>query len=136
MKGNRKKETDPFYSTGAWRAARQLALDRDSGECQLCLREGRWELDSAGRLHPVRATMVHHKRPIKEAPELALDLDNLVSLCDACHERMHPERHGGARGEEAPPLAVRAGVRVLDVSDMMKGDEDDAGQAGTQEPQR
>ena len=131
-----KKETDPFYSTWAWRAARRLALERDMGECQLCAQEGRYELDSAGRMHPVRATMVHHKRPIKEAPELALDLDNLVSLCDACHERMHPERHGGARREETPPLAVRAGVRVLDVTEMLKGDEGHAGQTGTQEQKR
>ena len=108
------KRTDPFYSTWAWRAFRQRALERDLFECQICAQEGRFELDSEGRPHPVRATMVHHIVPVREAPERALDMDNLMSLCNACHERMHPERHGAQR-EETPPLAVRAGVRVIDV---------------------
>ena len=112
-----KKETDPFYSTWAWRAVRQKALERDLFECVLCAREGRYALSGAGRIVPVRATMVHHIKPRKEYPELALVLDNLMSLCDSCHERMHPERHGGGKKDEEP-LAVRAGVRVLRVDDM------------------
>lgn len=108
------KETDPFYSTAAWREARKLALDRDMGECQLCAKEGRYETDYAGRPHPVWATMVHHIVPLKVAPEKALELDNLMSLCDACHERMHPERHGGAK-DDTPTLAERAGVRVAKI---------------------
>lgn len=123
-----RKETDPFYSTWAWRAARKRALERDLGECVLCAQEGRYELDSAGRPHPVRATMVHHIAPLKTAPEKALELDNLMSLCDACHERMHPERHGGEQAHE-PPLALRAGVRVMCVGEMTGGDCD----AGTTE---
>lgn len=108
------KETDPFYSTVAWRATRKQALDRDMGECQLCAKEGRYETDYAGRPHPVRATMVHHIVPIKVAPEKALELDNLMSLCDACHERMHPERHGGVK-DDTPTLAEQAGVRVAKI---------------------
>lgn len=110
-----KKETDPFYSTAAWRAARKRALDRDMGECQLCAKEGRYEMDYVGRLLPVRATMVHHIMPLKVAPEKALELDNLISLCDACHERMHPERHGGAK-DNAATLAELAGVRVIKIT--------------------
>lgn len=109
------KETDPFYSTVAWRATRKQALDRDIGECQLCAKEGRYETDCAGRPHPVRATMVHHIVPLKVAPEKALELDNLMSLCDACHERMHPERHGGAKND-TPTLAEQAGVRVAKIT--------------------
>lgn len=108
------KETDPFYSTAAWRAERMRALDRDMGECQLCAQEGRYETDYAGRPHPVRATMVHHIVPLKVAPEKALELDNLMSLCNACHERMHPERHGGVKNG-TPTLAEQAGVRVAKI---------------------
>lgn len=109
------KQTEPFYSSRAWRMARAEALRRDDGECQLCLREGRWALSRTGRQVPVRATMVHHIVPYKQAPERACDLENLVSLCDACHERMHPERHGGAREGDEAPLAIASGVRVVTI---------------------
>lgn len=33
------------------------------------------------------ATEVHHVRPLEDYPGLALDLDNLESLCRRCHER-------------------------------------------------
>ena len=69
-----KKETDPFYSSGAWKKARMLALGRDHGECVMCARAGRYVRDKAGRLCRPRATMVHHIKPIKEHPELALSL--------------------------------------------------------------
>lgn len=72
-----------FYHTGEWRRARAQALKRDHHQCQRCRREGRY----------TRATTVHHIRHLKDAPELALTLENLESLCDACHEREHPERH-------------------------------------------
>lgn len=39
------------------------------------------------------AVTVHHIEHLKAAPELALTLSNLESLCAACHEREHPERH-------------------------------------------
>ena len=84
-------------------------------ECVLCAREGRYALDGAGRIVPVRATMVHHIVPYKDAPGRACDLDNLMSLCDACHERMHPERHGGAREGDEAPLAIARGVRVVTI---------------------
>lgn len=36
--------------------------------------------------------MVHHKKHADEYPELAYDLDNLESLCEACHNKKHPEK--------------------------------------------
>lgn len=39
-----------------------------------------------------RAVMVHHIRHLKEVPELALTDSNLISLCDQCHEDVHPEK--------------------------------------------
>ena len=87
------KETNPFYGTDAWKRCRAAALRRDHGLCQYCLKAGRRTIDAKGMSFPVLATMVHHKKHLDEHPELALNLDNLVSLCDACHEREHPERH-------------------------------------------
>ena len=36
--------------------------------------------------------MVHHKIPIEEDPSLKLVDSNLISLCDDCHKKMHPEK--------------------------------------------
>jgi 5-methylcytosine-specific restriction endonuclease McrA len=65
-----------FYHTPAWRRLRVVALQRDHYQCQHCLRR------SVIRT----ATEVHHIKPLEEYPDLALDLDNLDSLCRSCHE--------------------------------------------------
>lgn len=72
-----------FYRTSAWGKKRAEVLERDNFECQLCKLAGRYS----------KATMVHHIKHYKDFPELALDSDNLISLCNACHEKQHPERN-------------------------------------------
>lgn len=111
------KETNPFYGTDAWKRCRAAALRRDHGLCQHCLKEGRRAVDAHGRSFPVLATMVHHIRHLDEHPELALNLDNLVSLCDSCHEKEHPERHRYKEEKSASDGAFKipeicAGIRV------------------------
>ena len=71
-----------LYRTYRWVKKRQEILQRDHWACQICRRKGRYR----------RATTVHHIKHLKDAPELALTDDNLLSLCAACHEDMHPER--------------------------------------------
>ena len=82
------KKNDPFYTSAAWRAVREQALLRDHYICQKCLK--RAEMGKLFTPHP--ATMVHHIKPRQLFPELELELDNLESLCDACHNEEHPER--------------------------------------------
>ena len=64
---------------------------RDNNLCQRCL--GNW---SDGK-HPIekikltrgtkeRPLYVHHIKPMKDYFELALEDDNLISLCFECHE--------------------------------------------------
>jgi 5-methylcytosine-specific restriction endonuclease McrA len=56
---------------------------------------------------PKRAAMVHHVLPLDVRPDLALDLDNLRSLCVVCHNQSHPEKG------ENPPLQPKGdGVRM------------------------
>lgn len=76
------KEHNPFYDTPRWRRTRERALRRDNYQCQNCRRYGRI----------VSATEVHHKQHLEDAPEKAYDLANLISLCQACHNKMHPEK--------------------------------------------
>lgn len=71
-----------FYNSVFWLNKRADALDRDNNECQKCKAKG---LAS-------EADCVHHKKHVKQHPELALDLDNLISLCNSCHDEEHPEK--------------------------------------------
>lgn len=90
------KESLPFYHTAAWKRIRQAALMRDGGMCQACMER----LRAGTGFRPRRATMVHHVIPISERPDLALELDNLRSLCAACHAAEHPEKGERPRAPE------------------------------------
>ena len=75
-------KTDKFYLCKDWKKKRKEVLRRDHYECQRCKRN-----------HKVsKATTVHHIKHLKEHPELALDDDNLESLCGDCHNLEHPEK--------------------------------------------
>lgn len=66
-----------YYRGPSWREARKLALERDSHRCVDCSSEG--------------PLVVHHLVPFAacaESPE-ANALDNLVTLCRACHLERH-----------------------------------------------
>lgn len=102
------KQADPFYKTALWRRARRQALERDMFICVDCMAAFRRREISA----PRPATVVHHIKPRSERPDLALVLENLISLCDACHNKRHPEK-GGSGARETPPTP--AGVRIIKV---------------------
>lgn len=80
---------DKFYKSEGWRLAREDALARDNHLCQRCKQQG--------ILTP--ANIVHHIEPIDVAPEKALDLDNLMSVCAKCHNILHPEKGILQKGE-------------------------------------
>jgi len=73
---------NPFYTTTKWKKKRASVLKRDGYLCQDCLRYGR----------RTEATEVHHIDFLENAPEKALDSDNLISLCRTCHNKRHPEK--------------------------------------------
>ena len=85
-------DTDKFYTSRTWRRKRKDVLRLDRYECQTCKARGKY----------TRATMVHHVKHLRDRPDLALniwDVDQdgrsirqLVSLCDDCHDKEHPER--------------------------------------------
>ena len=60
-----------FYGSSAWRKVRHQKLSRTPG-CERCGQP---------------ASQVHHRRPRKQVPELALVIENLESLCASCHSR-------------------------------------------------
>jgi len=80
-----------FYHTPAWRRVRRAALIRDGYICQGC--------------HRRPAVEVHHIQELERVPELALDVNNLTSLCHECHEAT---KHRGFDVFKAVPRGVRA----------------------------
>ncbi len=83
--------TDEFYRSKRWKVKRKAILRRDGYMCVECRKYGR----------RVDATTVHHIKEIEHYPELALVDSNLVSLCEACHNKKHPEKGGRARRKDA-----------------------------------
>ena len=69
----------PFYKQNKWKDKRKSILRRDEYLCRECKRYGRSRT----------AQTVHHINPLEDYPELALVSDNLLSLCNSCHDTMH-----------------------------------------------
>ena len=101
-------EAVAFYHSSTWRRIRKKALQRDGYICQLRL----------SRKCTTIATEVHHKKPRKDYPELALDLDNLISCCWYCHEETK-ERGKRKQSRHAPARVVR--VRDGDTDEDIAG---------------
>lgn len=105
------KESDPFYHSKAWKRVRRLALERDQGMCQDCMDRFR----AGYGIKPHRADMVHHIIPREERPDLALNLANLRSLCNECHNKRHPEKGRQADKSIQPAAEKKHSMRVVKV---------------------
>lgn len=71
-----------FYKTKEWVKKRKEILERDNFECQLCKEKAL----------VTKANTVHHIKHYRDRPDLALEDDNLISVCANCHNKLHPER--------------------------------------------
>jgi len=74
-----------FYNRKRWHDVRQIVLLRDNWHCVICNTKVRGK----------REAVVDHKLPRSIRPDLALDLDNLRTLCVVCHNQSHAEKQGG-----------------------------------------
>ena len=63
------------YIAKKWRA---LILERDSNKCQKCA--------NVKNLH------VHHIKEFKDYPDLRWDVNNGITVCVSCHEKIHSRR--------------------------------------------
>lgn len=78
-KYQRDPEVNSFYRSYAWQRVRAMALERDNYLCKRCVKQGRL----------VTANVVHHVVEVKTDWSLRLDIDNLESVCHACHNAEH-----------------------------------------------
>lgn len=68
-----------LYKTKRWLIKSKHILRADEYLCQLCKRQGK----------NTEAQMVHHIKPVEINPELAYENNNLISLCNKCHNKCH-----------------------------------------------
>lgn len=78
-------DIDKLYKTSRWRKLRQTIIRRDFGLCQECKRRDIY----------TKGTVVHHIVEAREDITIFWQETNLELVCDACHNRDHPERSGG-----------------------------------------
>ena len=81
--GKTNKEIADFYNSRDWKNRREQVLIRDNFLCQNCLRNGVIST----------ATIVHHKRELraKDGWEHRLEMNNLESICQSCHNHVDHE---------------------------------------------
>lgn len=72
-----------FYNSDDWRALRELTLQRDHYECVMCRDGGKVTSEADSILE------VDHIKELEYYPELAMDIDNLRTLCKDCHNKRH-----------------------------------------------
>jgi 5-methylcytosine-specific restriction endonuclease McrA len=72
-----------FYSSPAWKRCREAYIKKCGGLCELCFKKGIYK---AGYI-------VHHKIHLTEEnyrdPSVALNFDNLLYVCQDCHNKIH-----------------------------------------------
>lgn len=83
-----KQQKKKFYKSREWASVRAEALARDNYECQDCKERGRVKVKDE-RLDKHKQLDVDHVLEIEEFPELALELENLRTLCIRCHNEKH-----------------------------------------------
>lgn len=76
------KKADPFYKSTRWKHKRLAVLRRDKYQCQESKRYGK----------TIKADLVHHIFPREEYPEYAWEDWNLISLCEAEHNKLHDRK--------------------------------------------
>lgn len=91
-------EIQKFYRSDKWKIARVMKIASAGGRCELCSGIG---------------TEVHHKIHLTVEnvinPEVSINQDNLMLLCNECHNKVHGRFEGSAKyvfdedGNPIPP---------------------------------
>jgi 5-methylcytosine-specific restriction protein A len=83
---NKKREYQEIYQDKRWKFIRAAKL-REKPICERCEQKNR----------VTTADQVHHKIPFawgrspEEIDRLAFDYDNMMSVCNSCHDEIHVE---------------------------------------------
>ena len=98
-----KGNTDKFYHSTDYNIWREEVLSRDKNKCQFFL--GKWNdgVHFPNKIKLVEAKTAHHIIPIKQRPDLALDVDNGIALSFEAHEIIE-DRHRWTWRKKKKPL--------------------------------
>lgn len=77
VRWGRDRKLTEFYQSNQWKKVRRQALLRDNGMCVEC-----------GHI----AEVVHHVVELREDYSKGLDINNLVSMCNSCHSKLHANK--------------------------------------------
>ncbi|MFD2637700.1 HNH endonuclease [Piscibacillus salipiscarius] len=82
-----------FYDSRDWKRMRLYIKQRDNYECQECKRNGFVKIDTNEYSEQAKRKkiqlVVDHIKDLEDYPELALDEENLETLCVKCHNKKH-----------------------------------------------
>lgn len=91
-----------FYKSKEWIKVKTEVLEENHYECAECRKQGkitRYDIDENGNKKLI--STVHHVQYVRKHPALALsktyifdgkEYQNLIPVCKACHNRLHPEK--------------------------------------------
>jgi len=87
-----------FYDSKEWKQLREEIKQRDNHECQECKRQGKvfldtYEYSESAKRKKIKL-VVHHIKELEHHPDLALDIDNLETVCVDCHNKEHGRDFG------------------------------------------
>ncbi|MFS0783562.1 HNH endonuclease [Bacillus sp. 1P06AnD] len=93
-----KEQKSSFYNSPEWKTLRKRIKQRDNYECQECKRNGLVRIDTNAYSEKAKRKkielVVHHIKELEHHPELALDEDNLETVCVECHNKEHGRLFG------------------------------------------
>ena len=92
-----------FYNSPEWKKIRIEVLERDHYECQWCAAEGRV---TSNKGYNRKTLEVDHIKELEYYPELALEIDNLRTLCKHHHNQRH-KRFEFKRDKQKPNRTFR-----------------------------
>lgn len=81
MRSRSSKRVDPFYASDAWKKIRLQRIKLDGWRCTEC------GCACGGKKRGQPSPHVDHIKTRRQHPELALDINNLRTLCESCHNR-------------------------------------------------
>lgn len=99
-----KNELWRFYKSREWMELKEEVLRENHYECAECKKRGiitRYDIDEDGNKRLL--STVHHVQYVKKHPADALSkfytyegktYRNLIPVCKACHNKLHPEKSG------------------------------------------
>ena len=92
-------EEQRFYNSVDWKNIREKIRNKDNGLCLVCLDNKEIK----------QMNTVHHIEELKENWDARFYEDNLISVCESCHQKIHKQYRINKHSEQK---ALKAIIRI------------------------